>query len=145
MKFKASFSLHCFFLDTFFYIGTEGARPIDPELQGFPIPDERGLDKPLSSYLNKTLVLSIPSDRPDIFSARWFSIWSIGLKRSLAHVPIPVEPNVPPSLDKLGIDPQVHAQKISFVFLSKISINNIVGYADKYLHICSFLSVNVEL
>ena len=118
--------MHCFFLDTFFYIGTEGARPIDPELQGFPIPDERGLDKPLSSYLNKTLVLSIPSDRPDIFSARWFSIWSIGLKRSLAHVPIPVEPNVPPSLDKLGIDPQVHAQKISFVFLSKISINKMI-------------------
>ena len=96
-----------FFLETFFYIGTEGGRPLDPEVQGFPLPDERGSDEPLSSYLNKTLVLSIPPDKPDIFSARWFSIWSIGLKRSLAHVTIPVEPNVPPSLDKLGIDPQV--------------------------------------
>ena len=95
------------FSDTFFFIGTQGGRPVDAESQGFPIPDERGSDKPLSSYLNKTLVLSIPPGRPDIFSARWFSIWSIGLKRSLAHVSIPVEPNVPPSLDKLGIDPQV--------------------------------------
>ena len=95
------------FSDTFFYVGTEGGRPSDAEIQGFPIPDERGSDKPLTSYLNKTLVLSLPPGRPDIFSARWFSIWSIGLKRSLAHVSIPVEPNIPPSLDKLGIDPQV--------------------------------------
>ena len=103
--------------DTFFYIGTQGGRPVDAEIQGFPIPDERGSDKPLSSYLNKTLVLSIPPERPDIFSARWFSIWSIGLKRSLAHVSIPVEPNVPPSLDKLGIDPQViyiHFSRLNF-------------------------------
>ena len=93
--------------DTFFYLGTDGSVPEDAEIQGFPIPDEMGSDQPLGAYVNKTLLLAIPPADPDIFSCKWLSVWSTAMGISLAHVPIPVEPNVPPALEKLGVDPQV--------------------------------------
>ena len=126
-------------LDTFFYIGTDGVRPTDAQLQGFPIRDERGSDQPLSSYFNKTIVLSLPSNRPDIFSARWFSIWSIGLKKSLADVAIPVEPNVPPSLDKLGIDPEVIILQILLVMLLLECARNIMCMVNPICFMCQLL------
>ena len=68
--------------------------------------DEAGSDKPLNAYRNKTILLAIPEDKPDISSIRWLSIWSTALKMSLASVAIPPQPRVPPALTKLGVDPQ---------------------------------------
>ena len=68
--------------------------------------DEAGSDEPLNAYRNKTILLAIPEDKPDISSVRWLSIWSTALKMSLASVAIPPQPRVPPALTKLGVDPQ---------------------------------------
>ena len=50
------------------------------------------------------------------------SIWSDSLQTSLASVTIPVEPNVPPALEKLGVNPQVnlvaaHFDAVPFLML----------------------------
>lgn len=90
--------------DTHFLIGVAGTIPND--IDGYVIPNESGSHSPLGSYDNQTIILSIPSDKPDLNKAKWLSIWSQKIKLSLAHVLLPAKMNVPPSLDTLGAEPE---------------------------------------
>ena len=93
--------------DTHFLIGMAGAIPND--IDGFVIPNEKGTDEPLGRYDNQTIILTIPANKPDLYQAKWISIWSNKIKLSLAHSLFPGNPhlNVPPSLDTLGQEPEV--------------------------------------
>ena len=86
-------------------IGTAGLIP--NEVDGFFIPDESGSDESLGQYRNRTLLLILPKNGPDFRSVRWISIWSKGLGRSLADVIVHQPVNVPPALEKIGVEPQV--------------------------------------
>ena len=78
-----------------------------PSSQGEAIPNESGSDAPLGRYKNESLVLTLP-DHLDVFAIDYISIWSKKLEKSLAHVEIPAMTlNIPPALEKLGIEPQV--------------------------------------
>jgi hypothetical protein len=94
--------------DTHFMVGTAGLIP--NEVDGFFIPDERGSEQSLGQYRNRTVLLALPKDGPDFRSVRWISIWSRGLGRSLADIIVPPPINVPPALEKIGVEPQVTIQ-----------------------------------
>ncbi len=80
---------------------------MEPDELGTAVADETGSMAPLRKYSNKTVVLSLP-DGVDVTGIDWLSIWSSGLKRSLAHVEIPAMTiNVPPAPENLGVTPQV--------------------------------------
>ena len=66
-------------------------------------------------YDNQTIILSIPSNQPDLHNAKWLSIWSSKIKVSLAHTLFPADLNIPPSLDTLGQEPEVGDFPISYV------------------------------
>merc|ERR1711892_382362 len=87
--------------ETFFMVGT-GTRPSP---YGEQIPNEGGSMKSLSSYKNKTIILSLPPPL-DIFSITWLAIWSQSLQSSFAEIEIPRQLNVPPAQRILGISPQ---------------------------------------
>ena len=53
--------------DTHFLLGM--GNTVDPST-GFRIPDEMDSYQPLGQYKNKTILLAIPEDKPDIFSIR---------------------------------------------------------------------------
>jgi hypothetical protein len=89
-------------------VGTAGLIP--NEVDGFFIPDERGSEQSLGQYRNRTVLLALPKDGPDFRSVRWLSIWSRGLGRSLADIIVPPPINVPPALEKIGVEPQVTIQ-----------------------------------
>ncbi len=93
--------------DTHFMVGRAGTIPND--IDGNAIPDEKGNDDPLGSYSNDTVILSVPLDQPDLSSAKWFSIWSAGIRRSLADILLPMKTSqpVPPALDAIGVEPKV--------------------------------------
>lgn len=87
--------------ETFFMVGT-GSRPSP---YGQQIPNEGGSLESLSSYKNKTIILTLPPP-VDIFSISWLSIWSQSLQSSFAEIEIPRQLNVPPAARILGISPQ---------------------------------------
>ena len=66
-------------------------------------------------YDNQTIILSIPSNQPDLHNAKWLSIWSSKIKVSLAHTLFPADLNIPPSLDTLGQELEVGDFPISYV------------------------------
>lgn len=93
--------------DTHFLVGVAGTIPND--IDGFVIPDETGSTNSLRSYNNRTIILSVPADKPDLLNAKWLSIWSSGIKRSLSGILFPSNTlTVPPALDTIGIEPEVH-------------------------------------
>ena len=91
--------------DTHFMVGKTGLIP--NEVDGFVIPDETGSDQSLGQYRNRTILLVLPKIVPDFRHIRWISVWSKGLGRSLAEVLVPPPINVPPALEKIGVQPQV--------------------------------------
>lgn len=92
--------------DTHFLVGVAGTIPND--IDGFVIPNERGSNSPLGPYDNQTIILKIPSDKPDLHNAKWLSIWSQKIKMSLAHTLFPtMAMGVPPSINTLGKEPEV--------------------------------------
>ena len=86
-------------------VGTTGLVPND--VDGFVIPDETGSDQSLGQYRNRTILLVLPKMVPDFRQIRWISVWSKGLGRSLAEVIVPPPINVPPALEKIGVQAQV--------------------------------------
>jgi hypothetical protein len=101
--------------DTHFLVGIAGTIPND--IDGFIIPNDKGSDEPLGRYDNQTIILSIPSNQPDLHNAKWLSIWSSKIKVSLAHTLFPADLNIPPSLDTLGQEPEVGDFPISYVIV----------------------------
>ena len=104
-KCESAFKSLSLFPDTHFMVGASGLIP--NEVDGFIIPDERASDQSLGQYRNRTILLVLPKQVPDFRSIRWISVWSKGLARSLAEVIVPPPINVPPALDKIGVQPQV--------------------------------------
>ncbi|XP_034937243.1 protein Skeletor, isoforms B/C isoform X3 [Chelonus insularis] len=89
--------------DVKFWVGTGSA----PSPQGIRVPDENGKTAPLPSYNNKTIVLTLPGDLT-IFQIDYFSVYCEAFAVSFAFIHIPKGLNVPPSLNMLGISPQVY-------------------------------------
>ena len=88
--------------DAFFWVG-QGNRPGQ---NGIKVPDENGKGEPLRQYDSKTLVLTLPGDLT-VFDVDWISIWCKAFDIDFAHIRIPKNLNVPPSLKMLGVAPQV--------------------------------------
>ena len=111
-------------------VGTAGLIP--NEVDGFFIPDERGTDQSLGQYKNRTILLALPKSGPDFRSIRWISIWSRGLGRSLADIIVPPPINVPPALEKIGIDPKVQKYFLEIltteklIILKVLDLNNLI-------------------
>ncbi len=72
------------------------------------IPDETGSMQPLKRYANQTVILTLPADR-DVHGVSWLSVWSKALHRSLAHVRIPQNLNVPPAMET---NPEVRTDRL---------------------------------
>jgi hypothetical protein len=89
--------------DLHFWVGRGVPGP-----SGFRVPDETGSDAPLVKADKKTMVLSLPGDLT-VFDIDYFGVWCRLYSIDFGHVRISPGLNVPPSLQMLGISPQVVA------------------------------------
>jgi len=90
------------FADAKFWVG----RGTKPSAQGIRVADENGKFEPLRRYDQKTLVLTLPGDLT-VFDIGHFGVWCEAFAVDFAHVQIPRNLAVPPSLKMLGVQPQV--------------------------------------
>jgi len=87
--------------EVYFFAG-EGPQPSS---KGFIVPDELGYLATLGKYENQDVILQLPGAKT-IFQIDWLSVYNRETRKSLGHVIIPEQLNVPPSLvDVMPHDP----------------------------------------
>jgi len=87
--------------EVYFYAG-EGPQPSS---KGFIVPDELGYLAILGKYEKQDVILQLPGAKT-IFQIDWLAVYNTETRKSLGHVIIPEQLNVPPSLvDVMSHDP----------------------------------------
>ncbi|KAF4521058.1 hypothetical protein B566_EDAN008130, partial [Ephemera danica] len=87
--------------DAKFWVGA-GSKPSP---QGIRVADENGSFSPLKKYNRQTLVITLPGTLT-VHQIGHFGVWCEAFAVDFAHVVVPPELLVPPSLRILGVSPQ---------------------------------------